>query len=315
MRAAQTVMTMASSSAVRPRAVHRALADESRHRITELLRRERRALDVREIAKGVALHPNTVRDHLNVLVGAGLVKTHVEERDRAGRPRTFYELDEGSSVWLIPLEFERLPEPEAVARSRAFLALMARRRSVRQFSAEPVPLELVENAVQTAATAPSGANRQPWRFVIVADPAVKAEIRAAAEHEEELFYSQRANEEYLEAIAPMGVTPVKPHLTDAPYLIAVFQQPWGVDEDGDNVKHYYVRESVGIAVGFLLASLQAAGLATLPYAPSPMAFLNRILGRRENERPFLLIAVGYPAADAQVPSLPRRAASDIVDVV
>ena len=309
-------MTMGSSSAVgRPLAVHRALADASRHRITELLRRERRALDVREIAKAVDLHPNTVRDHLNVLVEAGLVRTHVEARERAGRPRTFYELDEGTSLWLIPLEFERLPEGEALARSRAFLELMARRRSVREFSPEPVPRELVENAVQTAATAPSGANRQPWRFVIVADPAVKAEIRAAAEHEEELFYVQRANEEYLQAIAPMGVSPVKTHLTDAPYLIAVFQQPWGVDEDGDKVKHYYVRESVGIAVGFLLAALQAAGLATLPYAPSPMAFLNGILGRPENERPFLLVAVGYPAPDAQVPALPRKPASDVVDRV
>lgn len=312
---AQTVMAMGSSPAVSPRTVHRALADESRHRIAELLRRERRAIDVREIAEAVALHPNTVRDHLNVLVDAGLVKTQVEERDRAGRPRTFYELDEASSVWLIPLDFERLPEDEALARSRAFLELMARRRSVRQFSLEPVPRELVENAVQTAATAPSGANRQPWRFVIVAEPAVKAKIRTAAEQEEELFYSQRANEEYLEAIAPMGVTPVKTHLTDAPYLIAVFQQPWGLDEDGDKVKHYYVRESVGIAVGFLLASLQAAGLATLPYAPSPMGFLNSILGRPKNERPFLLVAVGYPVPDAHVPAVPRKPASDIIDVV
>ena len=216
---------------------------------------------------------------------------------------------------MLPLHFERLPVDEALARSRAFLDLMAARRSVRDFSPDPVPRELVENAVRTAATAPSGANRQPWRFVIVADEAVKAEVRAAAEHEEERFYSERANEEYLRAIAPMGVSPKKPHLTDAPYLIAVFQQPWGVDATGDKVKHYYVRESVGIAVGLLLAALQAAGLATLPYAPSPMGFLNGILARPENERPFLLVAVGYPAPDAQVPVLPRKDESDLVDFV
>ncbi len=310
------MMTMGSSSAFDPPlAVHRALADESRLRIVDLLRQEGRALNVREIAKAIALHPNTVRDHLNVLAEALLVKTHTEQRDRAGRPRTFYELYERGDHWLIPLDFERLPEDEALARSRAFLELMARRRSVREFAPEPVPRELVENAVHTAATAPSGANRQPWRFVIVADPKVKAHIRVAAEHEEELFYAQRANEEYLRAIEPMRVTPVKPHLTDAAYLIAVFQQPWGVDKNGDKTKHYYVRESVGIAVGFLLASLQAAGLATLPYAPSPMAFLNGILGRPKNERPFLLVAVGYPAPDAQVPAVPRKPPNEIADFV
>ncbi len=295
--------------------MHRALGGESRQRIVELLRATGRALDVREIANGVSLHPNTVRDHLNVLVQARLVKTHTERRDRAGRPRAFYELDDSGGHWLIPLEFERLVEDEALARSRGFLELMARRRSVREFSRDAVPRELVENAVQTAATAPSGANRQPWRFVIVTDDAVKEEIRAAAEHEEELFYAQRANEEYLHAIAPMGVTPVKAHLTDAPYLIAVFQQPWGVDPSGDRIKHYYVRESVGIAVGFLLASLQVAGLATLPYAPSPMAFLNRILGRPDNERPFLLVAVGYPSPGAQVPALPRKPPREVVEIV
>jgi iodotyrosine deiodinase len=298
-----------------PLALHRALADASRLRIVELLREAARALDVRELANGVGLHPNTVRDHLSVLVNARLVKTHIEQRDRAGRPRTFYELDERDDHWLIALDFERLPEDEALARSRAFFEVMSRRRSVREFAPDPIPRELVENAVHTAATAPSGANKQPWRFVIVGDPEVKAEIRAAAEHEEELFYAQRANDEYLKAIEPMGVTPVKAHLSDAPYLIAVFQQPWGVDETGDKTKHYYVRESVGIAVGFLLASLQAAGLATLPYAPSPMAFLNSILGRPKNERPFLLVAVGYPVPGVQVPALPRKARSDIVDFV
>ena len=294
--------------------IHRALGDQSRLRIVGLLR-DHGPLDVRAVAARVALHQNTVRDHLSVLVGAGLVRTRSERRGGAGRPPALYEIADRAEHWMLPLRFERLPEDEAAAHSRAFLELMTARRSVREFSSDPVPHELVANAVRTAATAPSGANRQPWRFVVVSDPAVKARIRAAAEHEEERFYAQRANEEYLRAIAPMGVTPVKPHLTDAPYLIAVFQQPWGLDETGDKVKHYYVRESVGIAVGLLLASLQAAGLATLPYAPSPMGFLNDILGRAENERPFLLVAVGYPAADAQVPALPRKPETDLVDFV
>jgi nitroreductase len=226
-----------------------------------------------------------------------------------------YETDSRSEHWPIPLEFERLPEDEALARSRAFLELMSRRRSVREFAPDPVPRELVENAVRTAATAPSGANKEPWHFVVVGDPTIKTEIRAAAEREEELFFSRRANDEYLRAIEPMGVTPVKAHLTDAPYLIAIFQQPWGRDAHGEKEAHYYVRESVGIALGFLLAALHAAGLATLPYAPAPMRFLNAILDRPENERPFLIVAVGYPAVGAQVPALPRRPYSETVDFI
>jgi iodotyrosine deiodinase len=299
----------------RPLAVHRALGDESRLRIVALLRDEPRPFDVREIATAVALHPNTVRDHLNVLLEAGLVKTHPEKRGRTGRPRVLYEVEKRSDEWLIPLDFQRLPEEEALARSRAFRELMSRRRSVREFSPEPVPREIVENAVHTAMTAPSGANKQPWHFVIVADSAVKAEIRAAAEHEEELFYAERANEEYLRAIEPMRVTPAKPHLTDAPYLIAIFQQPWAHDERGEKEANYYVRESVGIALGFLLAALHAAGVAALPYAPAPMRFLNGILRRPENERPFLIVAVGYPAPGAQVPALPRKPPGETVDFI
>jgi iodotyrosine deiodinase len=311
----QTMRMGPLSAGNRPLAIHRALGDESRLRIVALLREELRPFDVREIATAVALHPNTVRDHLNVLLEAGLVRTRPEKRDRAGRPRVLYEADKRSDQWLIPLDFERLPEEEALARSRAFLDLMSRRRSVREFARDPVPRELVENAIRTATTAPSGANKQPWHFVVVADPAIKAEIRAAAEHEEELFYAERANKEYLRAIEPMGVTPVKSHLTDAPYLIAIFQQPWALNEQGRKETHYYARESVGIALGFLLAALHAAGLATLPYAPAPMRFLNRILRRPENERPFLLVAVGYPAHGAQVPALPRKPTSETVDFV
>lgn len=205
-----------------------------------------------------------------------------------------------------PLAFARLEPEEALQRSRAFLELMQTRRSVRQFSPEPVPWELIENALRTAGTAPSGANQQPWSFVVVGDPAVKAEMREAAEHEERLLYEERASQEYLGAIEPIGTDAVKPHLTDAPYVIVVFEQAYGLDEDGSKRKHYYVRESVGIAVGFLLASLHAAGLATLTHSPSPMGFLTRILNRPANERPFIVIPVGYPADDAEVPTLTKK---------
>jgi nitroreductase len=217
----------------------------------------------------------------------------------------------------VPLEFTRLDAEEALRRSREFLELMQRRRSVRHFSSEAVEYELIENAIRTAGTAPSGANQQPWTFVVVSDLEVKEQIRAAAEHEEELLYKERASEQYLDALEPIGTDWIKPHITDAPYLIVVFEQAWSRDEKGGKHKHYYVRESVGIAVGFLLASLHAAGLATLTHSPAPMAFLTRILGRPENERPFILIPVGYPSADAQVPDValrkkPLEAISEIV---
>ena len=213
-----------------------------------------------------------------------------------------------------PLEFERLEPEEAGRRAAAFLELMQTRRSVRQFSPEPVPPELVESAIRVAGTAPSGANQQPWTFVVVADPAVKERIRAAAEREEELLYHERASAEYLGAIEPIGTDWSKPHLTDAPVLIAVFEQAWRRDPDGEKRKHYYVRESVGIAVGLLIAALHAAGLATLTHAPSPMGFLREILGRPENERPFLLLPVGYPADDAVVPDLERKPFDEIAVV-
>jgi iodotyrosine deiodinase len=212
-----------------------------------------------------------------------------------------------------PLSFMRLFEEEALARSREFLTRVSERRSVRQFSPEPVAQELIENALRAAGTAPSGANRQPWTFVVVSDPELKQRIRAAAEHEEELLYTQRASEEYLEAIEPIGTDEVKPHITEAPHLIVVFEQAWSLDADGERRKNYYVRESVGIAVGFLLLALHNAGLATLTHAPSPMGFLKEILERPDNERPFLLIPVGYPAADAEVPVLEKKALGDIAE--
>jgi iodotyrosine deiodinase len=209
----------------------------------------------------------------------------------------------------------RLPADEAEARSEEFLALMRGRRSVRHFSDEPVPRALLENALEVAASAPSGANKQPWRFVVVEDPAVKARIRQAAEHEEELLYRERASHEYLEALEPIGTDWNKPHLTEAPALIVVFEQPWSRAADGSKEKNYYVRESVGIAVGFLLVALHNAGVATLTHAPSPMGFLNEILGRPENERPFIVIPVGYPAADATVPQLEKKELADVAEFV
>ena len=215
----------------------------------------------------------------------------------------------------VPLDFDRLGPDEARERSQAFLDLMRARRSVRHFSSEPVARELIENALRTAGTAPSGANQQPWTFVVVEDAAVKAEIRRAAEHEEELLYTERAGEEYLDAIEPIGTDWIKPHITDAPCLVVVFEQPYGYEPDGSKRKHYYVRESVGIAVGFLLASLHAAGLATLTHSPAPMGFLARILERPENERPFILIPVGYPADGTEVPELTKKPLDEISDWV
>ena len=178
---------------------------------------------------------------------------------------------------------------------------MSARRSVRHFSTEPVERELIENAIRTAGTAPSGANQQPWTFVVVSDPETKQKLREAAEHEEQLLYEERASDEYLAALEPIGTDSFKPHITDAPYVIVVFEQAWGLNPDGTKRKHYYVRESVGIATGLLLASLHAAGLATLTHSPSPMGFLKEILGRPGNERPFVLIPVGYPAPEAEIP--------------
>jgi nitroreductase len=213
----------------------------------------------------------------------------------------------------VPLEFERLSDEEALRRSRDFLELMRTRRSVRHFSDEPVPPELIENAIRTAGTSPSGANQQPWTFVVVTDSRLKQRLREAAEHEERLLYEERASQQYLDAIEPIGTDWIKTHITDAPALIVVFEQSYGYEPDGSKRKHYYVRESVGIAVGFLLASLHAAGLATLTHSPAPMGFLKEILDRPDNERPFILIPVGYPSADAEVPDIAKKPLDEIAD--
>jgi len=206
----------------------------------------------------------------------------------------------------VPLRFTRLDPDEALNRSREFRDDMAARRSVRMFSREPVPYELIENAVATAATAPSGAHAQPWTFVVVADPTIKAAIRDAAEAEEQRSYEARMPDDWLRALRRLGTDDVKTHLTDAPFVIVVFAQAHYAGPDGYTRKHYYVQESVGIACGLLLASLQRAGLATLTHTPSPMGFLREILERPRNERPYLVVPVGYPAPDATVPDIERK---------
>ena len=197
----------------------------------------------------------------------------------------------------------------------AFNERMQSRRTVRQFSDRSVPREVIESCLRAAGSAPSGANLQPWRFVAVADLAVKHEIRVAAEEEEREFYEHRAPKEWLEALAPLGTDSRKPFLEIAPWLIAIFSQPYSVRPDGTRMKHYYATESVGIATGFLVAALHHAGLASLTHTPSPMAFLNRILKRPAHEKPFLLLVVGHPAEDARVPDIHRNPLSEISSFV
>lgn len=218
-----------------------------------------------------------------------------------------------------PLDFETLDEAEQLRRSREFLARMQTRRTVRDFSSRPVPFELIQNAIATAATAPSGANQQPWTFAVISDAQIKRQIREAAEAEEKESYERRMSDEWLDALAHLGTDWHKPHLEDAPYLIIVFAQAHGWKTDpttGEQVKlkHYYVTESVGIAVGLLLASLHQAGLATLTHTPSPMKFLSDILKRPDNERALVVIPVGYPAEDAQVPVITKKPLDEVMVV-
>ena len=205
-----------------------------------------------------------------------------------------------------PLGFTRLPPDEMLRRARDFHARMERRRSARAFSREPVPRELIELAVRAAGTAPSGAHQQPWTFVVVSDPELKRQIREAAEEEERINYGGRMPPEWIEALAPLGTDFVKAHVTDAPYVVVLFRQMYGVGPGGRRVTHYYTTESCGIAAGIFLTAIHDMGLATLTHTPSPMSFLSGLLGRPENEKPFLLMPVGYPAADAEVPDLRRK---------
>ncbi|MBK6898428.1 MAG: nitroreductase family protein [bacterium] len=206
----------------------------------------------------------------------------------------------------IPLVFRERTPSEAAARARDFVEDLARRRSVRDFSDRPVPAALIADCLRAAASAPSGANQQPWHFVAVGDPVVKQRIREAAEAEERTFYGGRAPGEWLAALRPLGTDASKPFLEKAPWLIAIFQLRQGVGPGGERVTHYYPTESVGIATGMLIAALHRAGLATLTHTPSPMNFLNEVLGRPRHERPFLLLVVGHPAPGCTVPDLRRK---------
>ena len=216
----------------------------------------------------------------------------------------------------IPLpDFREYPIDEMRSRLAAFYADVDRRRTVREFSDRPVPVDIIETALKAANTAPSGANLQPWHFVIVSGPETKKKIRVAAEAEEREFYEHRASPEWLAALAPLGTDDSKPFLETAPYLIAVFLQKYAKLADGRKVKHYYPTESTGLATGILITALHHAGLSCLTHTPSPMKFLNEILGRPTTERPFLLLVVGYPDDDAEVPDIKRKTLEEFTSFV
>jgi nitroreductase len=207
----------------------------------------------------------------------------------------------------VPLErYREYSVDEMRQRLKAFYEEVASRRSVREFSSRPVPRDIIEKALEAAGTAPSGANLQPWHMVVISGSETKRKIRVAAEAEEREFYEHRASEEWLAALEPLGTDASKPFLETAPYLVAIFLQKYGQLPDGRKVKHYYPVESTGLATGILITALNHAGLATLTHTPSPMKFLNEILGRPKSERPFLLLVVGYPADDARVPDIERK---------
>ncbi len=211
----------------------------------------------------------------------------------------------------IPLKFRRLEEDIMLRESRNFFELMDQRRTVRDFSDQRIPQEVIENAIRSAGTAPSGANMQPWHFAVVQDANIKKRIREAAEIEEKKLYEHRAGDEWLEALAPLGTDANKPFLETAPTLIVVFSKKFTIDDQGRKRKNYYTAESVGIACGMLITALHGSGLATLTHTSSPMKFLCDILERPTYERPFLLLVCGYPAANARVPNIQRQPLSQI----
>jgi|SRR5688500_16472188 len=211
----------------------------------------------------------------------------------------------------VPLAFNRRSLDESRACAAAFYEVMNRRRTTRHFSTDPVPRDLIEVAIRTAGTAPSGAHQQPWTFVAISDPALKQRIREAAEQEEYDFYHGRAPREWLEAILPLGTDEQKPHLTDAPWLVVLFRQAYGLRPDGTKHAHYYSEESCGIAAGLFIAAVHEMGLVTLTHTPNPMGFLRELLERPVNERAMLIMPVGYPAEDARVPDLARKTLDEI----
>lgn len=212
----------------------------------------------------------------------------------------------------VPYRPDRMPPQETLARAAELRERMSARRTVRQFAPDPVPEQAVRDAIACAATAPSGAHQQPWSFVRIKDAGMRRRIREAAEAEERVSYQGRLGEEWLAALRPLGTDEIKAHLTDAPELIVVFQQRYWLGPDGERRKHYYVDESVGIAVGMLLSALHLCGLAALVHTPSPMRFLSEVLGRPENEKAFAVIPVGYPAEDCVVPDLVRKSLPQVL---
>lgn len=216
----------------------------------------------------------------------------------------------------IPLvDYKEYPPKEMVERSKEFYEHIKRRRTIRHFSDKPVSKEVIENCLRAAGTAPSGANLQPWHFVVVTDEKIKKEIRLGAEKEEKEFYSKRAPKEWLDALKPLGTNEIKPFLEEAPYLIAIFSKSYDVLPNGEKIKQYYPLESVGIACGILITAIHNAGLVSLIHTPSPMDFLNEILDRPKNERPFLLLVIGYPAKDAKVPDIKKKNLKEIVSFI
>ena len=216
----------------------------------------------------------------------------------------------------IPISaYREYPIEEMKRRAAEFHSDVQRRRTVREFSDRPVPREVIEDCLCAASTAPSGANMQPWHFVVVSDAAIKQKIRVAAGQEEHEFYHHKAPQEWLDALEPLGTNEHKPFLETAPYLIVIFAQSYGVLPDGRKVKHYYAQESVGIATGILITAIHHAGLVSLTHTPSPMGFLNELLGRSAQERPFLILVVGYPAENATVPVITKRPLAEIATFV
>jgi nitroreductase len=214
---------------------------------------------------------------------------------------------------LIPYRQERLDPETQEERARDFFHDLDQRRSVRHFSSDPVPRELIEKAIQTASTAPSGAHRQPWTFVLVGDPAIKRQIRVAAEEEEKINYEGgRLPEHWREALEPLGTDWHKEFLEVVPWIVVLFEQRYGLDDKGEKIHHFYVKESCGIAAGMFIAALHNMGLVTLTHTPSPMAFLTKVLGRPENERPFCMFPIGYPADDCEVPDLRRKTLDEVM---
>jgi len=212
-------------------------------------------------------------------------------------------------------DYCKYPEAEMKKRALDFYAEMRRRRTVRHFSDQPVDRSIIENCLRAASTAPSGANQQPWSFIVVSDQAVKRQIREAAEKIEKEFYSKEATKKWVNALEHLGTIPSKPFLETAPYLIAIFSQLYGYSASGEKTKHYYVSESVGIATGMLVTGLHHAGLVSLTYTPVNMRFLNKILARPSNEKPFMILVVGYPSENALVPAIQKKSLENIAEFV